>query len=175
MVYEPREDSFLLEEAVKKYAKARVLDIGTGTGIQAQAALTRTNDVTACDVDPEALELAKSRSEGINFIQSDLFSNIDGKFDTIIFNPPYLPTKEPRDKALDGGERGRELLDQFLEQAKAYLTERGQLLFVQSSITGNEATKQKLIELGYNWEIISTKRIFFEELMVFRAWVQPKE
>ena len=78
MVYEPREDSFLLEEAVGKYASGRVLDIGTGTGIQARAAKSKGLQVMACDIDSKALAVAKERSGGITFINSNLFSNICG-------------------------------------------------------------------------------------------------
>lgn len=170
MVYEPREDSFLLEEAVGKYASGRVLDMGTGTGIQARAAKSKGLRVVACDIDPNALAVAKERSNGITFINSHLFSSISGEFETIIFNPPYLPDAEPPDIALDGGPTGMELLDQFLKQAKEYLSDGGQILFVQSSITGIGKTKQMLMELGYNWEIVSSKKVFFEELVVFRAW-----
>ena len=169
MVYKPREDSFLLEKAVKEYASGRVLDMGTGTGIQARAAKAKGLQVVACDIDPEALAAAR-KSKGIRFVQSDLFSSISGKFDTIVFNPPYLPDADPPDIALDGGPTGMELLGRFLTEAKDYLTNNGQILFVQSSITGIGRTKQKLIELGYGWEIISRTRIFFEELAVFRAW-----
>jgi len=170
MVYEPREDSLLLEKAVRKYAFGNVLDMGTGTGVQARAAKSKGFKVVACDIDPNALAAARNRSKGVAFIKSDLFSNIHGEFDTIIFNPPYLPDANPPDLALDGGPTGREVLDRFLGEAKGYLSNGGQILFVQSSITGIGKTKQLLIELGYSWEIVFRKRIFFEELVVFRAW-----
>ncbi|MFC2174592.1 HemK2/MTQ2 family protein methyltransferase [archaeon] len=168
MVYEPREDSLLLEQAVKRYARGRVLDIGTGNGIQARAAIALGLEALACDIDTGAVAAAKAA--GINAIQSDLFENIDGKFDTIIFNPPYLPDEEPRVLALDGGPTGRELLDRFLAEAKHYLTPGGQILFVQSSITGTDKTKSVLGELGYEYETVSSTSILTEELVVFRAW-----
>lgn len=165
MPYPPREDSLLLERQVLKLARGLVLDIGTGSGIQAKAAASRGLKVLASDIDPTCA------TQGIEFVQSDLFANIRGKFDTIVFNPPYLPDAEPRDIALDGGPTGRELLDRFLSGAKAYLSPGGQLIFVQSSLTGVEKTKQTLLELGYAWEIVSRQRVFFEELVVFRAWL----
>lgn len=168
MVYQPREDSFLLEQAVRKHAKGRVLDVGTGSGIQAIAAKSKGLEVLACDIDPAAV--SEARAKGINAVRSDLFENITGKFSTIIFNPPYLPNAEPRDKALDGGPTGLELTERFLRDVKSYLSPNGQILFVQSSITGINRTKQLLLELGYKFEIIASTRIFFEELVVFRAW-----
>ncbi len=170
MVYQPREDSLLLEQAVKQHAHGQVLDMGTGSGIQALAAQALGLKVLACDIDPEAVKTAKHK--GVNAIQSDLFTNINNTFDTIIFNPPYLPNAEPRDIALDGGPTGLELLTRFLREAKHYLTPRGKILFIQSSITGINKTKSLLQELGYEFEIISSTSIMTEELVVFKAWVQ---
>jgi len=168
MVYGPREDSLLLEQAVKQYAEGRVLDIGTGSGIQARAAIALGLETLACDIDPEAVAAAKAA--GVNAIQSDLFENISGAFDTIVFNPPYLPDAEPRDIALDGGPTGMELLTRFLTEAKHYLSPGGQILFVQSSITGIGKTKSLLTGLGYEYETVSSTSILTEELVVFRAW-----
>jgi len=170
MVYSPREDSLLLEQAVKKYAKGRVLDMGTGTGVQAKAAMSLGLETLACDIDPAAVAAAKSA--GVNAVQSDLFENISGRFDTILFNPPYLPDAEPRDIALDGGPTGMELLARFLREAKDYLTPGGQILFVQSSITGIGKTKSLLGGLGYKHETVSSTSVMTEELVVFRAWAR---
>jgi len=89
MIYEPNDDSYLLKEFVLKHARGKVLDMGTGSGIQAEAALEKTQDVLAADINNEAAEFCKKK--GINAVQSDLFENINHKFDLIIFNPPYLP------------------------------------------------------------------------------------
>ena len=91
IVYEPAEDSFLLAEQVKKYAKGKVLDLGTGSGILAETALINTKEVLATDINEEAVKRLKQK--GINARFSDLFSHITEKFNLIIFNPPYLPTE----------------------------------------------------------------------------------
>mgnify|MGYP001567581018 FL=1 len=59
MLYEPQEDTFLLQEQVKKYAKGKVLDLGTGTGILAKTALEKTKDVLAADINNEAINQCK--------------------------------------------------------------------------------------------------------------------
>lgn len=98
MIYPPREDSFLLEREVKKYAKGKsFLDIGTGSGIQAKAAKQAgAKSVLAADINPESLKHLKV--QGINVVKSNLFSNIKRKFDLIAFNPPYLPRDKREDK-----------------------------------------------------------------------------
>ena len=108
MIYKPREDSFLLQKHVRKYAQGKVLDMGAGSGIQAITALEKTKDVLAVDINPKAVEELKKKN--INAKVSDLFSNVKGKFDLIVFNPPYLPAdeREPEDSALatTGGKKG---------------------------------------------------------------------
>jgi len=120
-VYSPREDSFLLEKAVKENAFGTVLDLGTGSGIQAITAAKnpKVEKVVAADINPAALKTAKENalaqcvSEKIRFAKSDLFSALgEEKFDCILFNPPYLPVSEDEnagDIALESGESGREV------------------------------------------------------------------
>ena len=92
MIYEPSEDSYLLAKYVDKFSKGKVLDLGTGSGIQAETALKHTKEVLATDISKEAVKFVKKK--GIKARISDLFSNINEKFDLIIFNPPYLPREK---------------------------------------------------------------------------------
>ncbi len=168
MIYEPREDSFLLQKYVKKYIKKddRVLDMGTGSGIQAVAAKQNGADVVAVDVNPEAVTYVKNL--GINALQSDLFSNIKDTFDVIICNPPYLPAAEGEDaesqQSTTGGRQGYELLVRFLKEAKQHLNSRGIILMVYSSLSGDiEALAKKE---GYTLEILEEQKVFFEKLRV---------
>ena len=57
-IYEPMEDSFLLSEHVKNYSKGFVLDVGTGSGIQAIAASEKADLVIGVDISREAIKLA---------------------------------------------------------------------------------------------------------------------
>lgn len=74
-----------------------VLDIGTGSGILAIAAAKRGAKVTACDINPRALEFAQRNAihngvdNNIQFVLSDVYSSIEGKFDVILANPPFNP------------------------------------------------------------------------------------
>lgn len=165
MIYEPREDSYLLTKYVRKLVHGKVLDIGTGTGIQALAALENTPDVLATDIDPECV--AYVQGKGIRAIQCNLFENVRGTFDWIIFNPPYLPedADEPEDskRATTGGKTGNEILRRFLDGAKKYLRPTGKILVVISSLTGDP---EKLFD-GYRYECLETELLFFEAISVF--------
>jgi len=61
MIYEPREDSFLLQKYVAQYARGSVLDMGSGSGIQAETALQKTKDVVAADIDDDVIVHLKKK------------------------------------------------------------------------------------------------------------------
>lgn len=171
MIYEPRDDSHMLEKQVRKFAIGKVLDIGTGCGIQALAALEKTKDVEACDINKEAVDYVKKL--GVNAYKSDLFENVKGKFDLIIFNPPYLPLDKDEDEesriVTTGGENGYEVIERFLKDAKNYLNKDGIILLVFSTLSGNV---NKIIEdNGYCYEKLDEKKVFFESLYVYKVKV----
>ena len=107
---------FETEELVEKTLKLidsdslDILDIGTGSGciaITLKSMLPASN-VDACDISLDALEVAKENAlnnhQTINFIHSDLFSNIDKKYDLIISNPPYIAYDEEIDEVVKNNE-----------------------------------------------------------------------
>jgi len=165
-IYEPLEDSFLLKKHIKDYAKGKVLDLGTGSCIQAEEALKYTKDVVAADINPEAVELAKEK--GIKAKVSDLFSNIKGKFDLIIFNPPYLPfdVREPQDSQLHttGGRKGHELTEKFLSEAQKFLKKDGKILLVYSSLTYKMPSLIK--QYDFMFKILEQRKFEFETISV---------
>ncbi len=168
MIYEPREDSFLLQKHVAQYAHGSVLDMGAGSGIQAETALTKTRDVLAADIDKEVI--AHIRKKGIQVVHSDLFSKISKKkFDLIIFNPPYLP-EDKRERwedrvALTGGKYGYEILERFFSQAKDYLKEDGKILIVFSTITGD--IEFLLKKDNYTFKKLDEQSFFYEKIFVY--------
>jgi len=181
-LYEPREDSFLLEKNVEILAFGKVLDMGTGTGIQAIAAANNKNSrsVMAADINKEAvlqvLDLCLNKKIPVTVVQSDLFENIEEKFDTIIFNPPYLPDEDEEDSklcplqdcALYGGKEGYELTERFLIQAKNHLTKNGQILLLFSSLTQKNVVDAILKKEGYSFEQIDSMKLDFEELYIYK-------
>ena len=169
-IYQPREDSFLLEKYVKKLARGHVLDMGTGSGIQAIAALEKAETVTAIDINPNSINNFKNKK--ITFIRSDLFSSLESKrkFDTIIFNAPYLPEEGARDPALDGGKRGHETIERFLKQAKDHLEKDGIILLVFSSLTDKEKVDQIIKDNGYRSELLEKIHISFEDIYCYKLW-----
>ena len=169
MIYEPAEDSFLLQKYVEKYAFGKVLDIGSGSGIQAEAALKKTKNILAVDINKEAVKLLKGK--GINSKYSDLFSNVKGKFDLIIFNPPYLPEEEKEDLetklVTTGGKYGYEILERFFKNAKKFLNKNGKILIVFSSLTNKKKVDSLVKKYGFKFKLLEEKGLFFEKLYVY--------
>jgi len=194
-IYEPKEDSLLLEKYVKKIARGFVLDIGTGSGIQAKAAAEKADFVIGIDINQESLDFCKKniKSNKILFLKSNLFSffekkhmilsngllkeicdakNKFNKFDTIIFNPPYLPEDEnTKDIALDGGKKGYEIIERFLIKAKKFLAEDGLMLLVFSSFTNKEKIDELIQENGFKFEELEKIHISFEDIYCYKITV----
>ncbi len=175
-VYEPSEDSFLLAEAALSEIKdsESILEVGCGSGIISAVIKTNTKaKIVGIDINPYAAVCTKEN--GIDVIRGDLLNAIKGKFDMIIFNPPYLPTtKEESTKdwinvALDGGYDGRRIILRFLEEAGNHLAENGRILMLVSSLTGKDEVKSKMRAMNYAVEDLIQERFMFEQLTVIKG------
>jgi release factor glutamine methyltransferase len=173
-VYRPSEDSYLLLRHVEQLVYGDVLDMGTGSGIQAVAAALKkeVSAVTAVDINPAALIEAekKGRRAGVlgkmRFTLSDLFSCVDGVYDWIIFNPPYLPSEGKADEASwAGGRDGGDDIRRLLVGARSHLKPSGGIIMVYSSLTGIYEKDFK----GYTVEVLEEQPLFFETLTCVRV------
>ena len=175
-VYEPSEDSFLLADAALSEIKGseRILEVGCGSGIISAVIKANTKArVTGIDINPYAAKC--TRGNGIEVIRGDLLSCIKGRFDLIIFNPPYLPTKEDEreygwlNAALDGGYDGKKVIYRFLEDAERCLILGGNILILVSSLSGIDEIRSRMFSLGYTVEDIRHENYMFEQLTVLSA------
>lgn len=180
-VYEPAEDTFLLANNLEVERMSRALEIGTGTGLIAILASRKARMVIATDINPHALDctlknIIVNKAYNVELRKGDLFEPVkDEKFDLILFNTPYLPTSEDEtvdgelDAAWNGGPSGREVIDRFLCEVKDHLNPGGKVQMVQSTLSGNEETLEKLEELGFKASITAREKGFFEEMVVITA------
>ena len=184
LVYAPAEDSFLMESMISSgiYGKynARVLDMGTGTGFLGIAAGMMSNvyEVVFTDINPDAVGIARRNAERnskmiiskCSFVIGDLFSGIEGKFDLIIFNAPYLKGEggeEMLSEAWEGGKEGVELSIRFLKESKAFLKEHGRILISASSLANLQMLTDSAAMLGFAIEAEEKVHIFFEDIFAF--------
>jgi release factor glutamine methyltransferase len=171
--YEPREDSFLILEALAELdlRGLRVLDIGTGSGILAAYCAKRGAHVTASDIDTEAikaLQLTSGRMRlSINLVTCDLFSKIRERFDVVVFNPPYLPSSTTSDRTIDGGKHGTEVINRFLDELTEHLVESGRGMLVVSSQNAPRSLMMRHSNLSI--KIVRERPLFFERLYVLEA------
>lgn len=162
----PRQDTeCVVEEALKYCAGKSVLDLCTGSGCIgiSLAVLGNCREVTLADISPEALEVAKQNAKensvDVTFVESDLFSQIVGKYDMIVSNPPYIPSGEIPDLmpevrehdpmlALDGGEDGLSFYRKIVKESCHYLTEGGWLCFEIGHEQGN-SVRELMEQAGF--------------------------
>lgn len=146
-VLSPRpETEGIIEAAMKlRPAPQTLLDLGTGSGAVVLSLLREFEGAaaTACDISPAALDVAKDNAArlglGCDFILSNWFENISGRFDLIVSNPPYITDAAmlelPRevlnfdpDLALRGGPDGLGPYKVIADKAQDYLTPGGHLI-----------------------------------------------
>jgi len=171
-VYAPAEDTFLLLSAVDIGKGQRILEMGCGTGIIALHCAKLGCTVTAADINRGAVDNAMMNATinhlGMEVIRSDLFENIKGNFDVIIFNPPYLSSQDSdglsdaEKRPLVGGENGHEVSARFLDAAPKFLAPGGKIYLLTSS----ESESGVLEKAGQRFSVrkIAERRMFFETL-----------
>ncbi|HUK28066.1 MAG TPA: HemK2/MTQ2 family protein methyltransferase [Candidatus Acidoferrales bacterium] len=172
-LYSPQEDTFLLLDGVGdiELQGKSLLDLGTGSGVLGIFCALRGAIVTVADIDQRAVEFAlevgKRLGVKMKGITSDLFSNLPGRFEWVLFNPPYLPSASIDDKTIDGGRHGTAIIERFLGELPSHLSKGGTALLVVSSLNDPPSLikSYKNIEFG----AVGSRQLFFEELQLLRA------
>jgi len=173
-IYPPSEDSELLMREMKVNPGESVLDMGTGSGILAVTAALHGGIVTAVDMSQTALDCAtqnaKRNDVEILTIRSNLFENVKGTFDVILFNPPYLPAEEwssisKGDNQWDGRGDGTETIRSFISQLGDHLGDRCYLLFSSLSGQGVDSIREA-ISGRFSYLEVARSELFFETLYV---------
>ena len=168
----PRQDTEILVEEVLKelHDGMRILDMCTGSGCILLSLLHYSNDCEGLGVDlsAEAMEVAgrnvlkvltPEKAEHVHFLQSDLFEKVEGKFEIIVSNPPYIASAEveklmpevrdhePR-MALDGTEDGLHFYRRIIEEAGKHLVSSG-MLFFEIGYDQGQAVSELMRTEGY--------------------------
>ena len=169
-VYPPSDDSILLIESLDIRSGERILEIGSGSGVVSIHCVLNGGNVMCGDINAYAAKLT-CRNAGLNGVVlkvrvTDLFSSFPEKFDTVIFNLPYLPVQEEGElaKAWSGGEDGLGPLPDLLAQCPEHLFENGRLVVVVSSLMDQE--KLNALLKSYEVRTLGELKLFFEVLRV---------
>lgn len=185
----PRFETELLVEKTYNYIKKyfdtnniRILDIGTGTGCIAITLNKLLNcDVHASDISKEALEVAKENNRinnaNVNFIVSDIFENINCKYDVIISNPPYISydeeimdivkNNEPH-LALYAPDNGLYFYDKIIKESSKYLKDK----FIMAFEIGYKQSTDivHIIKKYYKDINISVEKDYSEKIRFIFIW-----
>lgn len=184
-VYPPQGDTWLLARALRTAAirpGARVLDLFTGTGAVALAAVRAgAGRVTAVDLSPWAVLAARCnaalRWAPVRVLRGDLTEPVEGEdFDVILANPPYVaapgracPPRGGPALAWDAGPDGRALLDRLCTAAPPCLAPGGTLLLVQSALSDAGLTLALLRGTGLKAAVAVRATVPFGPVMRSRA------
>ncbi|MGN1205775.1 MAG: peptide chain release factor N(5)-glutamine methyltransferase [Eubacterium sp.] len=170
----PRQDTeILVEMAVKVSPGKKVLDLCTGSGCigLSIASLGFPQSVMLCDISEDAIQIAKNNEKNlfekdlqdskrkIDYAIGNLWDVVQGKFDLIVSNPPYIETDELSGLmpevidhepllALDGGKSGLIFYEKITEKAASYLEEDG-ILMVEIGYNQGEQVKQLFEKNGF--------------------------
>ena len=164
-VFPPAPMSRLLGEAVLAEVRDtdRVLDMGTGCGVNAILAASRSTDVLGVDLNPAAVEAAVGNAgrngvaDRTAFRESDVFSAVDGRFDLMVFDPPFR-WFAPRDLLeASMADENYAALTRFLTEAGDHLTPDGRILMFFGT-SGDLGHLYRLAdENGFRREILSSR------------------
>lgn len=162
----PRQDTELLVELAIKYSKGKkVLDMCTGSGCIAVSIdkLGATEQVTAVDISETALKVAMANSlkneAHVKLVCSDLWNEVEGVYDIIVSNPPYITDKEMQELmpevgryepklALEGGEDGLDFYRRIIDGAGEHIASGGIIMF-EIGCHQAEAVSNLLFEKGF--------------------------
>ena len=164
----PRQDTEILVEEIMRdlHDGIRILDMCTGSGCILLSLLNYSNDCSGVgvDVSEDALAVARQNADRLAekqavFIQSDLFEKVEGSFDLIVSNPPYIRSQEiaglmPEVRehephlALDGKDDGLHFYREIIKGAMPHLKRGGQLFF-EIGYDQGEAVQALLAANGY--------------------------
>lgn len=165
----PRQDTEILVEEVLRclHDGMHILDLCTGSGCILISLMRYSNDCQGLGVDisPEALSVAEKNAkrlvpeEKIQFIESDLYERVEGMFDVIVSNPPYIPAgvietlmpevreHEPR-LALDGSEDGLIFYRRIINESRKHL-KGGGMLFFEIGFDQGAAVRELMEQAGF--------------------------
>lgn len=183
----PRQDTETLVEEVLRFLHdgMRILDVCTGSGCILLSLLRYSNDCVGvgCDISGEALKVADKNAAALGleaeFIQSNLFENIDGKYEIIVSNPPYIASgeipglmEEVREHdplmALDGGEDGLIFYREITGKAGEFLYPGG-MLFLEIGCGQAQAVTEYMKGAGYR-DVTVCRDLAGLDRVVYGVW-----
>ncbi|MGG6268984.1 carbamoyltransferase C-terminal domain-containing protein [Leptolyngbya sp. AN03gr2] len=141
-------DSMGLVHTAPRECVDRVLDLCCGGGVQGLVASRYAKSVTSVDINPRAIRYARFNAQvnhirNIEFRLGSLYQPVKGHFDTILANPPFVPSPSREMWFRDGGDTGEDILSEIIEKSADYLVQQGRL-FIVTDLVNLPAYESKL-------------------------------
>ena len=173
-VFAPPPMDPLLGQAVQREVRPddKVLDMGTGSGINAILAASESSDVLAVDVNPYAVACARANAKAngvadrIQFLEGDVFNRVKGRFDLIIFDPPFrwYPPRDVLEAAIT--DPNYQALTRFMAEATNHLNDAGRIL-LSFGTSGDLDYLQSLIRrYGFSSQVLAQHTLIREDWTV---------
>ncbi|MGA2522507.1 MAG: methyltransferase [Acidimicrobiales bacterium] len=156
-----------------------VLDMGTGSGVNAVLAARRGARVLAVDINPRALDAARANAERngvaalVEVRHSDVFSDVDDTFDLIVFDPPFrwFRPRDFRESAM--ADEGYRAMTSFFRQAKRHLSSDGRMLIFFGTSGDLGYLERLMADEGFRAEVVARDELTREgwtvEYLTFRV------
>ena len=143
----------------------RVLDMGTGSGVNAILAARNTDDVLAVDINPHAVQAAEANAvrngvaDRVTVRRSDVFSEVDGRFDLVIFDPPFrwLPARDWAETAIT--DENYRALTEFFTELREHLHEDGRALVFFGTTADIGYLEQLMDTHGFERSVVAARGI----------------
>jgi release factor glutamine methyltransferase len=176
-IYDPEEDSFmfakLLQEYLKRKTLKKTLEIGIGSGILSQVIAPHSKKHIGVDINPFAIDYVKKLLPECEIKKSDLFEEVKGEFDLIVFNAPYLPASKNDAPgwitvATVAGKRGNEIILRFIDELDGHLSDDGICFLLFSSYSKPNEILKHLTEMMYSATLTGERKSFMETLYIYK-------
>lgn len=174
-VYGPKEDTYLLMDALEKskslFSNCVVLEIGCGSGevVAFLKTISKNLFIVGSDVNLDALLVSKGRVGTCELVLSDLLGAIRQEcVDIAIFNPPYVETEECKEHGIkasySGGKRGRVIIDRLVSCIKIKV-----FFLLLTRKNAPQEVLERLVKCGYSVEVVEKRRTLGESLVVIKG------
>lgn len=173
-VHSPASVSPLLRKAVLAEVREsdRVLDMGTGSGVNAILAASKASEVVGVDVNPDAGACARenTRRNGVDartaFFESDVFEKVSGQFDLIIFDPPFRWFKPRSMRERGTADENYVSLTTFFDEVDQYLRPNGRILVFFGSSEDIRYLRHLIDRAGFKRKVVESLGIEKDGLKV---------
>jgi release factor glutamine methyltransferase len=173
-VFAPPPMDPLLARAVQREVRPddRVLDMGTGSGINAILAASEASHVVAVDINPGAVECARTNAKAngvadrIRFLESDVFDRVEGRFDLIVFDPPFrwYPPRDMLEAAITDTDYCA--LTRFMAEATDYLNDGGRILLSFGTSADLDYLQSLIKRYGFASQVVAQHTLVREDWTV---------